>query len=758
MKNPPYKILLLVKGGANRALISDYINELGFECLLPGEGESVSLMGRDADLILIDSSLPESIHRKVLLTKKTVEDAFLPVIVMVKDRKIPQKWIEMGYDDFIVMPFRKAELKLRMETLLRIRKQTELLLRKTESVYQALIESSTDHIFVLDRAGRVVLTNENVKHLGFQYGWELIGREIDDLFSGETLKLYRDSLEAVLVRGGKQSFFHTLDVGGERRYHHDTLYPIKMPDGLTCVGVTCVDITERMEAKQWAFLLARAVEGVEEVVFITDSDGIIQYVNPAFTRVTGYSPDEVIGESPRLLKSGVHERDFYRGIIETVRSGRTWAGEMTNRKKDGSLYDVYVTVSPITDESGKITHFISIQRDITEEKKAQRRLEQAQRLEALGTLAGGIAHDFNNILTPIVGYSEILSEALQDDPVAHDKITKIKQSAMRAQDMVRQILTFSRKREKELVRFSPQSVLKEFLKVIRETFPANIEIKQDISPSVPDVMGDPTEFHQVILNLSVNALHAMEGADTGVLKVTLEPYRVSGEENAVSSEIPPGDYVRLSVEDTGEGIPGDVIDRIFDPFFTTKQEGKGTGLGLSVVHGIVRGWSGHIKVYSEVGRGTRFDILIPVASSEEKDITSEEDVTEELPAGEGETVLIAEDEETVRELCREVLETLNYRVLVAPDGEKALQVFKERGDEIDLVISDTEMPGKPGDLLAREILALRPGMPIILTSGFSERFNEEKLREIGVKGFVLKPFNIKTLATKIKEVLGKRQE
>jgi signal transduction histidine kinase/ActR/RegA family two-component response regulator len=439
-------------------------------------------------------------------------------------------------------------------------------------------------------------------------------------------------------------------------------------------------------------------------------------------------------------------------------------GEVTNGKSietvitsslDGRTFRV--TNMPVRNQNGTVSK-MSIFRDITafltavaEKDKAQDQLLQSQKMESIGALAGGIAHDFNNILFPIIGHTEMLMDDLSEENSAvQNSLKEIYAGALRARDLVQQILTFARQEQSELTLMKMQPIIKEALKLIRSTIPTTISINQRLQPTCGAISADPTQIHQIIMNLATNAYHAME-ENGGELKISLNEVEL-GEHDRINHDLASGLYACLTVSDTGKGMNKDIMKNIFDPFFTTKERGKGTGMGLSVVHGIVKNMNGAIKVYSEPGNGTEFHVYLPIVKSnfETQEIQSKEPLQ-----GGTEKVLLVDDEESIIVMEKQVLERLGYQVTSHTSSIEALEVFKADPKKFDIVISDVSMPKMSGDKLAVEMIKTRPGIPILLCTGYSKSMTDEKTKSLGIKGFIEKPIVIKDLARKIREVLDK---
>ena len=492
--------------------------------------------------------------------------------------------------------------------------------------------------------------------------------------------------------------------------------------------------------------LATAVECATESILITDGEGTIDYVNPAFEKITGYRSHEIIGQKPSVLKSGHHDSKFYQQMWKTIKGGQTWMGNLINKRKDGSFYHLEATISPITDANGTITNFVAVRRDISHEKEMEQQLRQSQKLEAIGTLAGGIAHDFNNILAAMFGYCELSLAILEQDSVVYRNIQEILRASERARDLVKQILTFSRQQDQDYQPVQVKTLLKEAVKFIRASLPATITIREAISCD-PIVMGDPTQIHQVIINLLTNAGQAMH-ASGGRMDVQLDPLEIDSG-FVGQSMLAPGEYLQLMVRDTGPGMSPEILQRIFDPFFTTREVNKGTGLGLSVVHGIVKRHGGAIHAFSRKGAGALFKVFLPVVKASPKPL---QDALRPIPKGD-ETILFVDDEAMIVDSARRILESLGYGVTTTTSSLEALSLVREDPLRFDLVITDMTMPQMTGETLASKILDLRQDMPIILCTGFSAKTDEAKALAKGLRAFVFKPILRRDLAETIRRVL-----
>lgn len=509
------------------------------------------------------------------------------------------------------------------------------------------------------------------------------------------------------------------------------------------------DISARKAEETERTRLLRAIEQVREAIVITDADGTIEYVNSGFERVTGYTRDEVYGRNPRILKSGEHDAAFYAPMWAALQEGETWQGRLVNRRKDGSLYTEDMTISPVTDPSGNVVNYVAVKRDVTRELNLEHELAQSQRLEAIGRLAGGLAHDFNNMLTVILGNANLaLEEVDLESPLYHD-LHEIRAAAERSTTMIGQLLAFARKQVVTPLVFDLNEAILSRVEMLRRLIGEDIALEVRPTEGIPPVLMDPGQLDRVLTNLVANARDAI--VDVG--QVTIETDSV-GFDEAYCADHPgfqPGEYVVLTISDTGVGIDSDVMSTIFEPFVTTSRTGKGTGLGLAMVHGIVKQNRGFIHVYSEPGEGATLRIYLPPASAEAEEFVLEADDTE-LPIGSG-TVLLVEDESALLRLASRFLKTLGYSVLPAGSPAEALQIARDHTGDIDLLITDVVMPEMNGRQLAEELTALWPEVPCLYVSGYTaDIIARRSVLEDDVH-FLQKPFSLKELAVAVEEVL-----
>ncbi len=508
------------------------------------------------------------------------------------------------------------------------------------------------------------------------------------------------------------------------------------------------DVTARRRSEEAQKRLATAVEQAAEAIVITDSQGTIQYVNPGFERVTGFSQEEAIGQNPRILKSGQHDTKFYEQMWDTIQGGHVWSGRLVNRRKDGHIYHEEATISPVKDASGKIVNFVAVKRDITEHLELSKQLFQAQKMEAVGTLAGGVAHDFNNILQVALGYSELIlgDEGLSQRHKAD--LRKINEASSRGADLVQRLLTFSRKSEVKPVPLNLNHRVTELRKMLERTVPKMIEIQLLLAEDLATINADATQMDQILMNLAVNARDAMpEGG-----RLVIETANVVLDEDYAASHLnaKPGHYVLLTIADTGTGMDKETLEHIFEPFYTTKGVGEGTGLGLAMVYGIVQQHGGHVRCYSEPGEGTTFRVYFPALVSDKE---PEEKIARSMPRGGSETILLVDDEDMIRDLCSRILAKSGYSVITARNGKEALELYIAQRDRISLVILDLIMPQMGGKQCLDDLLSIDPAVKVLIASGYSSNDATQEALASGARGFVNKPYDMRQVLGVVREVL-----
>jgi two-component system, cell cycle sensor histidine kinase and response regulator CckA len=614
-------------------------------------------------------------------------------------------------------------------------RQAQEALHRSEANYRHLFENATDAIVVFEPETETVLdANPKACELyGYQRG-ELLGTSLKRL----TFDVPRGERRvAELLREGSLKEFETIHVrrGGTPIQVQVNASVVDF-GGARAILSTHRDITEQKLAEEERRRLVAAIEQSAEAVVITDRDGAIRYVNPGFEWITGYRADEVIGVNPRILKSGKQAPTFYAEMWNTITHGSVWMGKLSNRRKDGSLYEEEMSISPVRDEDGTIINFVAVGRDVTRELELQQQLNQAQKMEAVGRLAGGVAHDFNNLLQALISHVQLLRSKANDANKITSLSRDMEQLIGRGASLTRQLLLFSRRETVKPEHLDLNEQVREASKMLQRLVRANISLRIELAGGRLGVDADRGQLDQVLMNLVVNASDSMP----------------DGGELTVRTGTTDHTHVWLSVEDTGAGIPEEIRERIFEPFFTTKGAAKGTGLGLSVVHGIVTQHGGQIEVESAVGRGTTFRVILPESGSGEFPVVKEvPGEAAELPMGRGERILVVEDEEIARQGLHDILVSLNYEVVSVGSGEAARSLPVD--PPFDVLLTDLMLPGVAGPELAAGLQEQWPSLKVILMSGYTE---DEAVRSVIGAGdirFLQKPFDMTTLAREVRAAL-----
>lgn len=511
------------------------------------------------------------------------------------------------------------------------------------------------------------------------------------------------------------------------------------------------DVTEQRQLEDRMHLQSAALNAVTNAVVITDRSGKVEWINPAFEKLTGYNALQAVGaDIGDLVGSGKQDESFYKEMWNTILTGKPWRGQLVNRRRDGGLYNEWMTVTPVAGDDGQIAHFIATKEDITERKSLEDELTQAQKLDAIGRLAGGIAHDYNNILGVILGYGELIKGRLQEEESVRKQLDAIIAAARRGSDLTKQLLSFARREAVSPKVLDVNSSIASIMEMLHQLIGENISLVFNPGRNLWNVEADPSQLDQILVNLVTNARDAIDDVGT----ITIETANVlPGEDRLVGlTDRMRGGSIRISVTDTGKGIERGMLKEIFEPFFTTKVKGHGTGLGLSMVYGIVKQNDGSIEVKSEPGMGTTFDVYFPsVAGEPEKSAESSADAIQKGNA----TVLIVEDQSDLLESAKKSLEEYGYRVFAALDPHDAIAMCKEFSGSIDLLLADVIMPAMNGSELSRRIGKIKPGIKTLFMSGYAADMLEPP-RGVG-KGvdFIQKPFTPHDLAGKVQKVLKK---
>lgn len=635
-------------------------------------------------------------------------------------------------------------------------KLAENALRDSEERHRHLVETSADWVWEIDSHARYTYASERVRDLLGYAPSEILGRTVFELMPPQEAERTRPLiLEGIAAGKPFVGFENTCLHKDGRTINVETNgVPVFNASG-ELIGYRGMDrdVTARRAVERQLRLRDAALQAAANSIVITDRHGRIEWANAAFTTSSGWQLSEVIGRNPReLIWSGQHGREFFTQMWDTISNGRVWRGEIMNRRKDGALRTEDMTITPLFDENGTISHYIAIKQDITERKQLEAQTRHSQRMEALGAMAGGIAHDLNNILTPIGMVAGLLRDDRTDEK-SRELLSLVEQSAKRGGNIIQQLLTFSRGVEGERLPLRLQLVLKEVLALARETFPREISLSLSLPPELPLVLADATQIHQVVLNLCVNARDAMPSG--GQLALIAETETLDRTSPKLPEHVQPGEFVVLHVCDSGTGIAPDLLLRIFDPFFTTKPVNRGTGLGLSTVQGIVRSHGGFITVDSTLGKGTTFSVHLPSAGPE----SVPESVSHEAPmaTGRGELILVVEDEIDIGEAAQMGLEACGYRVRLALNGRDGLDQFTKYRAEISMILTDLMMPVMKGTDFVRAVREIDPHIPIAVATGLKESAQQRELEALGVHDILSKPYSYGELTQLVEKKLASRR-
>ena len=641
-------------------------------------------------------------------------------------------------------------------------RRTEEALRISEEEYRSLIENQTDLVCRFKADGEFTFVNQVYCDFFDLSQDHVIGKKWQKFLVNDDHKIIEEMLSMLSPSNQTAVIEHRLR-SGRGKIHWMQFVNKGFFDAsgkLSEIQSVGRDITERKRIEealnQSETYLKTLIHSIPDLVWLKDEKGMYLFCNSKFERFFGSNDQEIIGKSDYDFVDKELADSFRKHDLLAISKGGPSINEEQVTYADDGHQEILETIkSPIYGANGQLIGVLGVARDITERKSAEeerRKLEnqlrQSHKMEAIGTIAGGIAHDFNNILGIIIGNMELAIDSLDDLNPVRLYLEEIKKASLRASDVVKQLLNFSRKTEqsKEIIDILP--IVRESVKLLRSSIPSSIDIQVNIPDSLKTIKADPTQLHQVLINLCTNAAHAMEN-EGGILNIELSEVELNAVTSTQFEEIHPGTYVQLSISDTGDGIDSNIKANIFDPYFTTKAMGKGTGMGLAVVLGIVKNHNGAISVYSEPGQGSVFKVLLPVA---EGGIIDREPVSEALPTG-TETILFIDDEEDLANIGRHFLQRLGYNVVAETNPVEALELYRSDPSRFDLIITDMTMPRLSGDQLTREVLKINSKMAVILCTGYSHKIDRERAIEIGAHSYIEKPFDIKKLAALVRNAL-----
>ncbi len=603
---------------------------------------------------------------------------------------------------------------------LRIQNQThENMIVKTKLEQQIIFDHAPIGIWLVDMDGRYQFVNKVCcDALGVPESKFLTATSLTDILGkGMAAKALKSDRECLKKEGPSLSHTTITFADGKKHLLEITKTKVKNQAGeVTGIIGIATDITERNLTEEKLRKLSHAVEHAGESIIITDKKGVIEYVNPSFTKITGYTSEEVMGKNPRILKSETHTADYYKQLWSTITSGHTWHNTVVDHRKDGSQYPAIMSIAPILNHKGKITHYVGIQQDMTDHEILEEKFRQSQKMEALGTLVGGIAHDFNNMLTGITGNLYLAKKKITDRPDVLKKLESIEQLSFRAAEMIKQLLTFSRRGTVSMKPFGLTSFMKGLSKLNEASIPENINFDSMFCHKELVVKGDATQLQQVLMNLLNNAHDAVASSPNPMISVTVKEFEADSNFINHYPDVNARTFAHLVIRDNGSGITDQDKEHIFEPFYTTKGVGQGTGLGLSMAYGAIKSHHGIIEVDNTQKKETSFHIYLPLI--EEKEIVTAHENLEGVILGNGETILIVDDNADVRKTSKDLLESIGYRALQASNGLEAIKKSAEHQDSISLIIMDVVMPILGGVQAASQIKRLHPHIKIIFATGY----------------------------------------
>ena len=699
------------------------------------------------DVILLDLLLPDSEGLETFL-KIHHQAPAIPIIVLTgfDDDTLATRAMQEGAQDYLVKGQVNGDLLVRSMRYAIERQRTEEALRQSEERFRVALKNSPIFVFNQDKELRYTWVYNPSFGVTAE---EILGKRDSDFICAEDAERLTTIKRDVLTTGigTREEVSITTALGTQ--YYDLTVEPLQN-ESQEVVGITCasIDISERKLAEEKIRQQAALLDVTTDAIIVRDLENRILFWNKSAENLYGWQAQEVFGKNANevLYKEIPPEVE---AALSTVISKGQWQGEVTKVTKSRKEILVESRWTLVCDEQGKPISILSVDTDITQKKLLEAQLFRAQRLESIGTLASGIAHDLNNILTPILAVAQLLPLKFPDVYEQDNHLLEIlENSAKRGADLVKQVLSFARGVEGKRMALQLKHLIREVVKILKETFPKSVEVYIDIAPDLWLVSGDGTQLHQVLMNLCVYARDAM--LNGGTLSICAENLLIDENYARMHLEAKTGPYTVTTVSDTGVGIPREVLDRIFEPFFTTKEQGKGTGLGLSTVIGIVKSHGGFVNVCSEVGSGTTFKIYLPAVQEMEAQPAQEV----EILAGQGELILVVDDEPSIQEITKASLETYNYKILTANDGIEAIAMYAQHKHEISAVLIDMMLPALDGLTAMRTLQKINPQVKIIASSGLMSSSKLAAVMGSGAKTFLSKPYTLKELLHTLQMVLS----
>jgi PAS domain S-box-containing protein len=747
------KVLLVEDNPGDVRLLQEFLWDVTtaqFE-LMPVErlDRTLELLNQESfDVILLDLSLPDSQGLETFIGLHRQAPA-IPIIVLtgLDDENLALRAMQEGAQDYLVKGQVSGDLLVRCMRYAIERQRIEEALRQSEERFRVALKNSPIVVFNQDKELRYTWVYNTSP--GF-INEEILGKQDLDLIAAADAQLLFDIKQGVLSTGVGARKEVSINTAQGIRYFDLTVEPLRN-EAQEVVGVTCasIDISDRKLAEEKIREQAALLDVTTDAIFVRDLENRVILWNKGAENLYGWQAQEAYGKTVvELLYDDEPPEEVEIAFLTTINQGK-WQGELPRVTKSGKKVLVSSRWSLVCQEDCTPKSILTVDTDITEKKQLETQLFRAQRLESIGTLASGIAHDLNNILTPILAVSQLLPLKFPDIYSEHEHLLEIlEDSARRGAELVKQVLSFARGVEGKRMTLQVKHLIREVVKIVKQTFPRSIEVCMDVAPDLWTVYGDSTQLHQVVMNLCVNARDAMP--DGGSLTISAENLLIDENYARMNLEAKVGPYTVITVADTGVGIPKEIVERIFEPFFTTKELGKGTGLGLSTVIGIVKSHGGFVNVYSEVGRGTQFKVYLPAAQGIEIELTSQ---LEPL-AGKGELILVVDDEPAIQEITRASLETYNYKTLVASDGIEAIALYAQNRNKISAVLMDMMLPSLDGLTAIRTLQKINPAVKIVATSGLAYSSKLAEASTTNISGFLSKPYTVKELLLALQKALN----
>ncbi|MBE9005034.1 response regulator [Fortiea sp. LEGE XX443] len=746
------KVLLVEDNPGDVFLLQELLKEVNTVKveLQPVErlSEALNLLTHHSfDLILLDLSLPDSQGIETFVSANHQAQA-TPIIVLtgLDDETLALRAMQEGAQDYLVKGQVTGDLLVRSMRYAIERQRAEDALRQSEERFRVALKNSPIFVFNQDTELRYTWVYNPIA------GWkveQILGKHDSELVPDEDAQRLTAIKNSVMITGIGTREEVSLTTPQGIRYYDLTVEPLRN-ESQDILGVTCasIDISERKQAEEKIREQAALLDITTDAICVRDLENKILFWNKGAENLYGWKVEEALGKNVSELLFRETCPEFEAAWLNVISQGK-WQGELTKVTKSGKEVLVASRWSLVCDRQGITQSILSVDTDITEKKRLETQLFRAQRMESIGTLASGIAHDLNNILTPILAGAQLLPLKFPDTDERTKHLLEILEiNAKRGADLVKQVLSFARGVEGQRINLQPRHLIVEVSKILKETLPKSIEVRLDLSQKLWTICGDSTQLHQVLMNLCVNARDAMPNG--GTLTITAENLLIDENYARMNLDAQVGPYIVITVCDTGIGIPEEILDRIFEPFFTTKPVGQGTGLGLSTVLGIVKSHNGFVNVQSQVGSGTCFRVYLPAVQGKES-FTPEEVIPR---TGNGELILVVDDEPSIQEITRTSLETHNYKTLIASDGIEAIAQYAKNANKISVVLMDIMLPLLDGVTAIRTLQKINPKVKVIATSGLMSKDKLGEIMKTGVKKFLSKPYTINELLLSLQEILN----